>query len=510
MMQPRLAFLAALVAGGVSAFAFQPVGWWPLMILAIAVLCELTARSGSRRQALLVGWGFGLGQFVIGLNWIATAFTYQAAMPAWLGWVAVALLSLYLAVYPMLATGLAWRFGRENRLALVLALAGTWAVTEWLRATMFTGFAWNPIAATLVDTPELHSIRWIGTYGLSMLVIGAGGALWLASRRQLGPAAVIATALAVACFIPSAELAPQGSPRPIRVVQPNIGQDVKWDEDSAALAQVKLDRLTTIRDARDELIFWPEAAVTSPLSDNRPPAAALVADERLAATRTIEGRDLLVTGGLALRSSDGRRPDAAANSVFVLAPGGRFVGRYDKAHLVPYGEYLPLRPLLSALGLSRLAPGSVDFQPGQGPGSLTLPEGWGKVGFQLCYEIIFSGEVVSRDNRPDFIFNPSNDAWFGAWGPPQHLAQARLRAAEEGIPVIRSTPTGISAIIDAHGSIIDSIPWRKAGIIWSYLPSPAAQLTPFARLGNVIPLSLGFLLLLSAIALDRRGRYRRT
>ena len=167
---------------------------------------------------------------------------------------------------------------------------------------------------------------------------------------------------------------------------------------------------------------------------------------------------------------------------------------------------MPFRPLLSAIGLSRLAPGDIDFQAGPGPQSLTLPEGWGTAGFQLCYEIIFSGHVVDRNHRPDFIFNPSNDAWFGAWGPPQHLAQARLRAAEEGIPVIRSTPTGISALIDAHGRVIDSIPWQKAGIIWGYLPPPA-QPTFFARFGNIIPLTLGFLLIGAAIALSRRARY---
>ena len=500
--------LAALAAGAASAFAFQPVAWWPLMVLAIAALCELVARAGSLKRALLIGWAFGLGQFVIGLNWIATAFTFQAKMPPSLGWVAVVLLSLYLAVYPAMAAGLAWRFGEKNRLALVLALAGGWAITEWLRATMFTGFAWNPIGVTLVDTPLLHSIGWIGTYSLSMLVALVGGALWLAWHRSFGPTVAIAAAAALACFIPEPRLVYQHSPKAIRVVQPNIGQDIKWDEGLERLAQSKLSHLTTIRGTRDELIFWPEAAVTSPLSDNRPGAALLVRDERLTATQTVGGRGLLVTGGLSLRSKDGMEPDGAANSVFVLAPGGRFVGRYDKAHLVPYGEYLPMRSLLSLIGLSRLAPGNIDFQPGPGPGSLTLPEGWGKVGFQLCYEIIFSGDVVSRTNRPDFIFNPSNDAWFGRWGPPQHLAQARLRAAEEGIPIIRSTPTGISAIVDAHGRIVDSIPWRKAGVIWSYLPTPAAHLTLFARLGNIIPLTLGFILLIAAIALDRRARYR--
>jgi apolipoprotein N-acyltransferase len=196
--------------------------------------------------------------------------------------------------------------------------------------------------------------------------------------------------------------------------------------------------------------------------------------------------------------------DGAANSVFVLGGGGKMVGRYDKAHLVPYGEYLPMRPLLSAIGLSRLAPGDIDFNPGPGPRTVTLP-GWGKVGFQLCYEIVFSGEVVDRRTRPDFIFNPSNDAWFGRWGPPQHLAQARLRAAEEGIPVIRSTPTGISAVIDANGAIVKALPWRTAGVIDASLP-PAAPPTLFARFGNLIPLLLGFALLIGGIAMGRTRR----
>jgi len=505
-MQPRLAFLAALVAGGVSAFAFQPVGWWPLMILAIAVLCEFIARARSLRRALLVGWLFGLGQFVISLNWIPTAFTYQAAMPAWLGWIAVLLLSLYLAVYPALAAGLAWRFGRKHRLALLLALAGAWALTEWLRAGMFTGLAWNPIGVILVDTPWLAVSQWVGTYALSAIVVLAGGAIWLGIRRVPRAAAAIAVALAAMAFVPFAPLHPSAQSRPIRIVQPNIGQQVKWIPGYEEIATAKLNRLSSVRDRRQELIFWPEAAVTEPLSDTRPAAASYVIEERSEATQEVGDRDLLLTGGLALRSSDQRRVDAAANSIFVLGPGGKFVGRYDKAHLVPYGEYLPMRPLLSAIGLSRLAPGDTDFQPGPGPQSLPLPEGWGTAGFQLCYEIIFSGHVVDPHHRPDFIFNPSNDAWFGAWGPPQHLAQARLRAAEEGLPVIRSTPTGISALISARGKIIDSIPLNKAGIIWGSLP-PAAEPTLFARLGNIIPLALGFLLLIAAIALDRRARY---
>ena len=178
--------------------------------------------------------------------------------------------------------------------------------------------------------------------------------------------------------------------------------------------------------------------------------------------------------------------------------------RYDKAHLVPFGEYLPLRELLKPIGLARLVPGDLDFWPGRGPRSDIL-EGIGKVGTQICYEIIFSGEVTDRANRPDLIFNPSNDAWYGAWQPPQHLAQARLRAMEEGLPVIRSTPTGISAVIDAHGRVIGALAHQQPGYIQGELPTARAP-TLFARYGNILP--IGFALLLIAMSLLPLARSR--
>jgi apolipoprotein N-acyltransferase len=433
-------------------------------------------------------------------------------MPAWLGWVAVLLLSLFLAVYPMLAVGLAWRFGKASRLGLVLALAGTWAITEWLRATMFTGFAWNPLGVTLVDTAWRTSSVIVGTYGLSVFVVLLGGGVWLVTRRNWWSAAGILAPLAAcwAAFFPiyipganSLEARPN-----VRVIQPNIGQQDKWRPGYDKVASRTLDLLTIKGPPVTRLIFWPEAAVTEPLEDGRLAGRKIAEDERLQATRAMGPGDVLLTGGLSLTSSDGQTVNGATNSIYVFEPLGRIVGRYDKAHLVPYGEYLPMRPLLSAIGLSRLAPGDIDFAEGPGPKTIKLPGNWGKVGLQLCYEIIFSGQVVDRNNRPDFIFNPSNDAWFGRWGPPQHLAQARLRAAEEGLPIIRSTPTGISALINPAGGLIGSIPWKQAGIIDAVLPPPLPP-TLFARLGNIIPLTLGMLLLIAAIALDSRARYRR-
>ena len=499
-------FLLAALLGALSAFAFQPVGWWPLLPIALAGLCELLFRAPTLRRALAIGWAFGFGQFLIALNWIATAFTFQSNMPAWLGWVGVLLVALYLAFYPALAAGLAWRLGNKRPFGIVLALAGAWAVTEWLRAGMFTGFAWNPAGVVLADTPWLQSSALIGTYGLSILVLLFGGGLWLASLRKFVGAGAVLAVLGLLLVMPSSPNAKLAI-KPIRVVQPNIGQEDKWRSGFSEEAARRLATLSTNRSGEDpRLLFWPEAAVTDPLTDARTDEhAAFAAFERKRATAYVGPGEYLLTGGIAVNSSDGRRVDGAANSIFVLGPGGKIVARYDKAHLVPFGEYLPLRPLLSAIGLSRLAPGDLDFAPGPGPRTIDLGEGWGKVGMQLCYEIIFSGEVVDRRHRPDFIFNPSNDAWFGRWGPPQHLAQARLRAAEEGIPVIRSTPTGISAIIDAHGDIVRSLPWRAAGVIDGDLP-PATAPTPFARFGNLIPLLLAFAMIIAAIAIGRTRR----
>jgi apolipoprotein N-acyltransferase len=264
-------FLIALAAGALSAFAFQPVGLRILMPLALAGLCELLWRSKSLKQALGLGWAFGLGQFVVGLNWIATAYTYQAKMPAWLGWVAVVLLSLYLAIYPALAAGLAFRFKGDRRVALVLVLSGAWTVTEWLRGTMFTGFPWNPLAAADSDT-LMSIVPMIGTYGATAFVVFLGGALWMLKDWEIRPL-IFWTLSGV-----SLQLATDFTTDPrdtramnqIRIVQPNIGQEVKWrpefaDETARRLAMLSMKP----GGRRPRLLFWPEAAITNPLEDAR-------------------------------------------------------------------------------------------------------------------------------------------------------------------------------------------------------------------------------------------------
>jgi len=195
---------------------------------------------------------------------------------------------------------------------------------------------------------------------------------------------------------------------------------------------------------------------------------------------------------------------ATRNSVTMIDWHGNILGGYSKAHLVPYGEYLALRWLLEPLGAARLVPGTLDFWPGPGPRTFDFGV-LGKAGVQICYEMVFSGHVVDPQERPDYIFNPSNDGWFGSWGPPQHLAQARLRAIEEGLPVLRSTTTGISAVIDADGLVRAFVPRHTAGRLDGRVP-PAHEPTPFARLGNALPLALAMLLMVASVV--ARGRRR--
>lgn len=507
--------LFALAAGFLSATGFEPLKLWPVTLACLALLVLLIERAPDRKAAFLRGWLFGVGHFTLGLNWIAHAFTYQDAMPHWFGYGAVILLSLYLAIYPGLATLGAWWLNRrctrqrDDRLPLLLLLAACWIAAEYLRAIVFTGFAWNPLGVIWLPTGVAIASTVIGTYGLGALAILAAGAIILAFRRQIAPAICIAVPLALLVILgllARAPATPEGAPR-IRVVQPNIGQDEKY---SAELEQAHFRTLAALSGTprpAPRLIFWPEAAIPAYL--DMEPAWR----DRLAAL--LGPGDLLLTGANKVYYKQVEKGGysetvlaGANNSVWIVTPDARLPARYDKAHLVPYGEYLPMRSILQPLGLSRLVPGDADFWPGPGPQNLTLPASLGrpemKMGVQICYEIIFSGQVIDRANRPAFLFNPSNDAWFGSWGPVQHLAQARLRALEEGLPIIRATPTGVSAIIDARGHVLRALGLHHSGFLDGALP-PALPPTIFARAGNWMPAL--FMLLLAGLAIAmRRGK----
>ncbi|MFM5907798.1 MAG: apolipoprotein N-acyltransferase [Novosphingobium sp.] len=498
--------------GGLAAIGFEPLHIWPATLLSMAWLIVAVAIAPSRKHAFYTGWLWGIGHFCVSNFWIATAFTYQAEMPAWLGMVGVFLLSLYLAVYPALATLGAWH-ARRRPLALVLAFAGCWMISEWLRSWVFTGFAWNPAGAALLGPHDGQGLamltRWTGVYGLSGVLVLLAGCLLAISRSRRGAlaGAVLAAALAP-MFVAGTIAAPRGW-MPFTLVQPNIPQEEIADPSTYSEQFQRVAR-QSVPDRRGQkrLVLWPESGVPDYLREGYPryfyEETTYAADPVLARRRigAVAGPGALVLTGANDLEMQGDAIIGARNVVSVIDAAGNLRGSYAKAHLVPYGEYLPMRSLLEPLGLSRLVAGTLDFLPGPGPATLDLGA-YGKAGVQICYEIVFSGQVVDRKARPDFIFNPTNDGWFGLWGPPQHLAQARLRAIEEGLPVLRATTNGISAVIDADGIVRARIPRNVEGRLDGLVPPPHEP-TLFARYGNMLALAFAAILLgLSLLVLRR-------
>jgi apolipoprotein N-acyltransferase len=570
---PRLLLpLVSLGSGALAALGFAPLDLWPLTLLGLAGLMWLVGNAGSGWRAAGHGWLFGTALFSVSLNWIATAFTFQSKMDPALGWAAVVGLAAYLALFIALPSGLAAALVKQP-LARSLALAGLWIPAEWLRGHALTGFAWNPLGAMWLPVPGVPQLAALfGALGLSLLaLLAAAGLLWLVRGPgrgvRLAGGALVAV-IAVAGLLGQTRITmAEVSTATLVVVQPGIGQAVRYDPAAAArnfqtylaITREAMSRKETmgrvdLPDARIRevdpggldgiesplgpmagevtgnieipldaaLAEPPDPDVIPGVSEDRAPAVARAAQrrpvlvlwpegaldslpERDAGLRAtlgglLESGDFLLTGGTGI----GTGSTPYANSLFVLDSTGRIIGRYDKAHLVPGGEYLPWRDLLEPLGLARLVPGDFDFAAGPGPVTLRLP---GLIGVApvICYEIAFPGAVASRRQRPGWIANISNDAWFGAWGPPQHLAQARLRAIEEGLPVARATPTGISAVIDAHGQIGAVLPAGDAGALVAGLPPPLPP-TPFVSTGPWLALAAALATLAAALLLGRAGR----
>lgn len=517
----RHPYWAAVLLGFLSATGFQPLHIWPLSLASMGALVWLLSRQESRRAAFLTGWLFGVAHFTLTNNWIATAFTYQAEMPAALGWAAVPLLSLYLAVWPGLAALAAWMVARKGGMPpLAIAFGAFWVLAEWLRSWVFTGYAWGPFSMALLGDwtrPGIAGVLgFVGTYALSGIAVAISGlAAWLAISRRWAGLAIVAALLVAGMYWPAPSA--KGGFLPLTLVQPNLRQEElddpsKFEEQFQRIAALS----KPIRPLSRRLVLWPESGVPDYLREGYPrryyvkmTAGGDPAFARYRIGQTIGEGSLLLTGAVDLEIGevDGReRATGAYNAITPIDAEGTLGPRYSKAHLVPYGEYLPMRALLEPLGMSRLVAGSIDFIPGPGPQTFDFGP-HGKAGMQICYEIVFSGEVAEAGNRPDYIFNPSNDGWFGEWGPPQHLAQARMRAIEEGLPVLRSTTTGISAVIDANGIVRNHIGRAQADRIDTHVP-PANSPTPFSRLGHWLTLLCGmFLLASSLVAMRLQRRY---
>ncbi|MEL6828540.1 MAG: apolipoprotein N-acyltransferase [Pseudomonadota bacterium] len=448
-------------------------------------------------HATVSGWAFGLGYFGGGMSWIAESFLVEADRFGQLAIPAIAGLSAALAVFPALAClmfALLARRGMAEGAAGPLLLATCWTATEWLRGHALTGFPWNLSGYALVEYEVFTQLAaWVGSYGLSFLfiLVAVLPAQLIVCRSCLRPLPVVLTLAFVASLAGLGQTRlwlDAGEPTGItvRIVQGNVSQRDKWRPELRNQTVSRYIALSSQGDISD-LILWPETAYPGYLDE--------VTSDRERIMHSLPESSILMTG-----VPD--RTEAASgtfyfNTIQAFDQMGRNLGGYAKHKLVPFGEYVPFREWLP---LERLTNSRGDFTPGPGPRTVALPA-IPLVGMAICYEIIFPGHVVDDAIRPDWIFNATNDAWFGtSIGPEQHLAAARMRAVEEGLPVLRAANTGISAVIDANGRMLDRLELEETGVLNAYLP-PALPPTLYSRFGDWSLVPLVFVLWLSVFGM---------
>jgi len=479
-----------VLAGAVSAAALPPVNLVPLLWLTLPWLLHAIDRRPGPRGAFVAGWLFGLGYFAAGLYWISHALLVDAARFGWMIPFALLGIGAVLGVYIGGAAAVS-RFVRPGWPRLLL-FAAAWGGAEWLRDHLLTGFPWNPIASVWSGTIVLlQSVALIGSFGLGVLTILAAGApvLFWRSRRQgviaslLGLALILGLAWWGEARIPAGAMPTQPGVM-LRLVQANIAQTLKWRPE---MRQENLDRhlaLSRLPAAAPlTAIIWPETAAPAFLEQD-------VAARRAVAAAAPPGGLILV--GTVRGEVRGRELEQIWDSIEAFDHQGDLLGRYDKAHLVPFGEYVPLPDWL---GVQKLTALDMETSAGPGPITLTLP-GLPPVGPQICYEAIFPAAIVDPAHRPAWMLNATNDGWFGiSSGPYQHFAAARMRSIEEGLPLVRAAYTGISGVIDPYGRVIAKIGLGQEGILDSPLPEPIGE-TLFARWRHRI---LAILLLITAL-----------
>jgi apolipoprotein N-acyltransferase len=489
----------ALVAGALSSLAMAPFNAWPVLFLTFPVMVWLIDGAGGGRlqglpAAAMAGWWFGLGYFVPGLYWIGNAFLVDAPTFAWLMPFAVLGLPAYLALFPAFGFGLARLIWSKDG-SRVIALAASLTASEWLRGHVLTGFPWNAFGYALTNPLALAQLAsLIGLWGLTFLsvaIFASPAVLIDGNSRGRRPwvAPVMALLVLVAMGIFGAVrlgLQPTATVANVklRIMQPNLQQDVKFNY--AAKAEVMRKYLTLsdrasgpqstgVRDA--SILIWPESAFPFFLTRE---ADALAQIDDLLPKGTI-----LITGSV--RAPDlppGTRITRAYNSIYAIDHDGSVLSIYDKLHLVPFGEFLPFQDWMEKLGFVQLTRVQGGFIPGTGRRAMEIPNAPRALPL-ICYEAIFPDEVAARGDRPGWIINLTNDGWFGiSTGPYQHLQQARLRAIEQGLPVVRAANTGISAVIDPMGRIVARLGLGVEGVLDSSLPAAIAP-TIYARSGDI-------------------------
>ena len=498
---------AALAAGALSVLALAPFFAWPVLFVTLPVLVWLLdcGRVAAVRQrvwrAALLGWWFGFGYFALGLFWIGEAFLVEADVFAWLLPVAVTAMPAGLALFWAAATAVSSRYWPAGPQRLV-SLALTLSAAEWLRGHVLTGFPWNVLGYALTaPLPLMQASAWIGIYGLTLLVVLVGtlpAIVWCDARRGdcarswrfagIGASAFVLAAIGAlgwqrlanhpTTFTDGVQL---------RLVQPSVAQRDKWRPefqeriflDHLALSTTGPEGTTTGLTGITHIV-WPEAAM---------PFLPLDTPQALAAISNMLGSGPhLITGALRAEPpppASGRTRRQIFNSIMVFSEGAQLTGLYDKIHLVPFGEYLPLQTLLESIGLEQLSRMRGGFSGGALPRPLLTVAGLPPVSGLVCYEAIFPGAIVQGPVRPAALFNVTNDGWFGnTTGPRQHLHQARVRAVEEGAPLIRAANNGISAVIDPYGRLLAQLPMDVRGALDSRLPLPMAAPPLYARFGD--------------------------
>jgi apolipoprotein N-acyltransferase len=521
--------LIAYCAGAFGALAMPPFGALPALVVALSVAVWLLdgAPTGRRawhtlRTAGLIGWAWGFGYLTAGLWWLGSAFLVEAEEFAWALPLGVIGLPAVLGVFYGFGFALArlvWSPGAGRVLALAFGLAAC----EWLRGHLFTGFPWNTLGMALGQNLWLmQSAAGIGLYGLTLLAVliataPATLATGASPSARLVPTVLAGIVLGSMALLGAARL-PAGPDATVagirlRLVQPNLNQDAKFRPENR---EDILDRYIELSDRaaapdRSGLsdvthVIWPESAF--PFLIQRDPAALA----RIAAALP-PGKQLITGAARADTPLPGERPHFF-NAILTLAAGPKLGEVYDKVHLVPFGEYLPgpLDAFLRALHIRQFVsiPGGFTAGDRARQRILSVP-GLPPIAATICYEAIFPGAIVPEAGPsgpppvPGLILNLTNDAWFGDTpGPRQHFAQARLRAVEEGLPLVRDANTGISAVVDAHGRIVASLPVGVEGVLDADLPVRLADRTPYARFGDApFAILLGLTLILALTARRR-------
>ena len=504
----------AFVLGFAAVAAMPPTYQIYILIPAFSGLLWLAADAPTKWRAFTVGWFFGAGFFTAGLYWVSFALLVDAAKFAWLIPFAVLGFAFGMGLFAAFAA-LAVRAAPGPLWARALVLAGVWALLEWLRAWLLTGFPWNPVGSVwAVSDVTIQGAAWVGVFGqslLTVLIAAAPGALAEPARapKVLTGVAVLGIALMTmggAHRLSQDSGAVHDGVR-LRLIQPNIPQAEKWrPELRARNMEIQLALMTAPPRhgaPAPTHVIWAETSAPF-FIENHKVWRRVVADATPREGLTILGAPRVVqSGGSAGGGEDGRRALQVANSLLAFDGEGALAGVFDKFHLVPFGEYVPLSEWLP---LDKITQGVGAFTAGPGPITLEL-KGLPPVSPLICYEIIFPHEVTDGSGRAQWLLNLTNDAWYGnTAGPYQHFVSARLRAVEQGLPTVRVAYTGISAIIDAYGQLQGRIGLSEQGFLDGPLPKAIQRPGLYARFGNPVPVSCAMVVLLLGFAMGLRAQ----